>query len=88
MKTVVFLVALLAGSVAFAYGEQNVGFGRHVQETAVEYEDRICAAKRQLELTKLALQQAERNLLDETHTYIESNMMWADDDEFQRTVTK
>lgn len=73
MKTLVFAIAMLGLSIAHAdkdvEGTHEVSdYGRKLGETSAQYETRICDARR---------------ILEAARWYIDSNMMWVDNSDFQ-----
>ena len=65
----VIAFALMVGSVAYAGSDAR--YGKQADETAREYEARICEA---------------RKTWEEAATYIDSNMIWADNRDFRKTM--
>lgn len=73
MKTLVFAIAMLGLSIAHADNDvwdthKVSDYGRKSGETAAQYEERICEARRTLEAARW---------------YIDSNMLWVDNRDFQ-----
>jgi len=71
-------LAMLVSAAAQASGDMDwdddrFEVGRHNDETAVEYEARICEA---------------RKVWQAGYTHIDSNMLWSDDRDFQRTMVQ
>ena len=75
-KMLAIAFVMLLGVTAQANGklyleDAQYELGKRSDETATEYEARICEA---------------RKMWSEAEAYIDSNMMWTDDKDFQRTL--
>lgn len=75
MKHLVIAFALVMGSTAYAgdlyWEDDRFEVGKRYDESASEYEARICDA---------------RKILEEAGAYIDSNMIWVDNRDFQRSM--
>ncbi len=77
-KLLVLAFAMMVGVAAHANGnlyweDDRFELGKRSDETATEYEMRVCEA---------------RKVLEESRAYIDSNMLWVDNQDFQKTLDK
>lgn len=80
MKTLVIAIAMMGIGAGYAEGTP---YAIQPGESTSAYESRIYQQQRVMEAAQKTIDKRRLMLEQESRTYIDSNMLWADNEEFQ-----